>query len=863
MSGTKPQQITLPKPELRPLDLEALFASTDTEPLELAQPGIDYSEPIASSWIVAPEHTLTQRLYERRLSAEVIATFEIEPHANGWQYPAAGGVRWKNANSQAQPKYKWIGGKPASAEFYHAPDLIQSISNSSGALWIVSGEPDVWAMHSAGISHTMSGFTEASVSSSLRDVLYSLGVLIVYIAPDLDPTGQQWARKIATALNGSGIELDCRALPAALGSKADLGKAWQQYELRIPFERWLTGLTRFEPELIVTPKEARIEATGETLHNVPDDYRLAIIEKLGVLKFGSDGWSSLTIHKGKKGGKKYNVLCPFHNDTHPSASVHKEIGLKCFSGCGGRVYLWHEIGERLGLGSIADWYRTHADIAQTVAPELTCELREALVKAGKTSAARAIEALYSIGFMPGDTFEIAEAGKKLMDLVSAKTLRDVINSYKSADGSFSLFFPTLLTLQQSTIEKTVKNSAKRREGRPSKSLIMPSPSEIADNLGVRIGSHYAKMPAEALKDRKIYRAEVIAALPRRKPGQYARKMLGELIGVTARTAQGYDELNKLKVTQIFNRQLLTAEDIAELPEALSVLDKMRRRTWIENGELYTQEKYEREPSKSELKTIRSRIGKPRRFSAIREAAELALSCSPTRQIWLVTQEKNYYEAGSDYQASEPRPQIKSSQPLKPVMAAKTQRELDYEALCKHYAELYTPLTPEIEAMLKDWHEWNHGGTKPLEIAEVREIGEPLAFYRLNFGELNQSVIDLLWLNVKNIRGSIVEKALLNARERKGELKSPKAYIQKVIESEVKDYEARTEQELRGYKAERKAQRRSWLEAHGSCNKRNQAQGKPAHKSELAVNQWLKNRTIREARFEAEYNARELAEAGNG
>ena len=860
MSGTKPQQITLPKPELRPLDLEALFADTDTEPLEIAQHGIDYSEPTEPSWIVAPEHTLTQRLYERRLSAEVIAFFKIEPHANGWQYPAAGGVRWKNANSQAQPKYRWIGGKPELAEFYHAPDLIQSISNSSGALWLVSGEPDVWALRSAGINHAMSGFTEASVSQRLRDVLYSLGVLIVYIAPDLDPTGQQWSRKIATALNGSGIELDCRALPAALGSKADLGKAWQQFNSRIKFEQWLTGLPRFEPELIVTPKEARIEATGETLHNVPDAYRLAIIERLGVLKFGSDGWSSLTIHKGKEGGKKYNVLCPFHNDTHPSASVHKEIGLKCFSGCGGRVYLWHEIGERLGLGSIADWYKAHADIAQTVQTELTCELREALVKAGKTSEARVIDALYLIGYQAEDVFSIAEAGKQLKDLISSRTLRAI--NKDCGDGSFCLFLPTLLTLQQSTIEKTVKNSTKKREGRPSKSYIMPSPSKIAEILGVRIGSHYAKMPAEALKDRKTYRAEVIAALPRRKAGQYARKMLGELIGVTARTAQSYDKLNNLKVTQIFNRQLLTAENIAELPEALSVLDKMRRRSWLENGELYTQEKFEREPSKSELKAIRSRIGKPRRFSAIREAAELALSCSPTRQVWLVTQEKNYYEAGSDYQASEPRPQIKSSQPLKPVMAAKTQRELDYEALCKHYAELYTPLTPEIEAMLKDWHEWNHGGTKPLEIAEVREIGEPLAFYRLNFGELNQSVIDLFWLNVKNFRGSIVEKALLSARERKGELKSPKAYIQKVIESEVKDYEARTEQELRGYKAERKAQRRSWLEAHGSYNKGNHAQAKPAHKSELAVNQWLKNRAIREARFETEYNARELAEAGN-
>ena len=658
MSGAlngKPQQIALPKPGLKPLDIEALFAGNNLDHVkleaEIAQAGHDYSETIsgieapsqpASSWIFAPEHTLTQRLYERRLSAEVLQYFSIQPHGSGWQYPAAGGVRWKNANSKAQPKYAWIGGKPASAEFYHAPDLVQSISNSSGALWIASGEPDVWALRAAGINHALSGFTEASVRESLRELLYSLGVLIVYIAPDLDPTGQQWARKIATALNGSGIELDCRALPEALGSKADLGRAWQQYELRIPFERWLTGLPRFEPELIVTPKEARIEATGETLHNVPDDYRLAIIERLGVLSFGSDGWSNKTVYKGKKGKGKASVLCPFHNDSHPSASVHKSIGLKCFSACGGRVYLWHEIGEQIGLGSIGDWYKAHGDIAQAVNTELTCELREALIKAGQTSTARVIDALYSIGYQAGESFVIAEAGKQLKDLVNAKTLREVINSYKSADGSFILFFPTLLSLQQSTMEKTGQNLG----GRPSKSCILPAPSQIAEILGVRIGSHYATMPAEALKDRKRYRAEVIAAQPRRKAGQYARKYLADRIGVTARTAQSYDKLNNLKVTQIFKRQLLTAEDIAELPEALSVINKMRRRTWIENGELYNQEKFEREPSKSELKASLSRIGKPRRFSAIRAAAELALSCSPTRQVWLVTQEKNYYEAGS-------------------------------------------------------------------------------------------------------------------------------------------------------------------------------------------------------------------------
>ena len=135
--------------------------------------------------------------------------------------------------------------------------------------------------------------------------------------------------------------------------------------------------------------------------------------------------------------------------------------------------------------------------------------------------------------------------------------------------------------------------------------------------------------------------------PRRKAGQYARKVLTERIGVTSRTALEYDRLAGLKVTQQFKRELLSADDIANLPESLSDLDKVRRRKWIENGEVYAKEKFEREPAKGKKSKRRSRIGEPRRFQAIREAAELALSCSPTRQVWLVTQEKNYYEAGNE------------------------------------------------------------------------------------------------------------------------------------------------------------------------------------------------------------------------
>ena len=106
---------------------------------------------------VAAEHTILQRLVERRINQETIAIFDIQPFDNGWKYPIpGGGYRWKNAESQAEPKYRWLDGKPETANFYHAQDIGSAIYNAGGACWFVSGEADVWAMQSAGIAHVIS-----------------------------------------------------------------------------------------------------------------------------------------------------------------------------------------------------------------------------------------------------------------------------------------------------------------------------------------------------------------------------------------------------------------------------------------------------------------------------------------------------------------------------------------------------------------------------------------------------------------------------------------------------------------------------------------------------------------------------------
>ena len=85
---------------------------------ELAEPIEQYQAPTITTWQVMPEpeHTLTKRLLERRISPETITHFSIVPNGKGWSYTIpGGGSRWKNYDSHGSPKYAWLGGKPEGA----------------------------------------------------------------------------------------------------------------------------------------------------------------------------------------------------------------------------------------------------------------------------------------------------------------------------------------------------------------------------------------------------------------------------------------------------------------------------------------------------------------------------------------------------------------------------------------------------------------------------------------------------------------------------------------------------------------------------------------------------------------------------
>lgn len=592
----------------------------ESEAIQIQGPKID--------WQLAPTNTLIIRLTnDRRISEEARAHFRIEAHGNGWKYPAAGGMRWKNYNSGATPKYAWIPDKPEGAEFYHGSDLVSAIQAANGACWLASGEPDVWALRSAGIAHALSGFGESHVSKSIVEYLSRLGVTDLFIAPDLDTTGERWAGKIAAALAGSPIKLHCHRLPDDLGEHGDIGKAWIKFS-GSRFEHELLELPRYypEPEVKTTPTRGAAFTPG-SWSTIPEDFRRAIIDRLGVQGFKSNGFSNKPI------------VCPFHDDRNPSASLHQEKGLYCHAE--DHWYKWNDLGTQLGLGTIKDWRARAETIPAARVITLTTELREELIKRKLTAPARLLDGLYALGWPPGTDFSILEVTQALEGVISAWTVRAALEPKTTGDkksGSFYVFFHPLI-LQQGTMEKNHKNPG----GRPGKRYKLPWPGEVAEALGVKMGAHSDPISLEKISKLGDYVAEVYAAHPRREPGNYARKVLADRLGRTPRTTINYDKRANLKVTPRYERELLTTARMEEI-EAGELKSK-KRNYWIENGEVYTV----KEPDKPYIKlplSVKRRAGKPKRWAADMRGIALALAGSPTGEIWLVTQLSNHYQGGT-------------------------------------------------------------------------------------------------------------------------------------------------------------------------------------------------------------------------
>jgi hypothetical protein len=509
----------------------------------------------------APENSLISKLKAvRRLSAATIELFNIEPHKYGyqwgWRYPTpAGGERWKNANSNAEPKYTWIGGKPEGASLYHASDLHEAIAAAGGVVWFTT-EADVWTLREAGISNAFSTFSETIILDNLGDMLVTMGVTRVLIAPDLDPTGQGSAERIRAALWGSTIELTCYQLPARLEEHGDIGKAWQEYHQPEPFAFWLASLP-----LVEIAEPASVHVTPAPVYFGDDpllEIKQQVTAALGVRGFNADGFNSYK-----------NICCRFHDDKTASASLHRDKGLYCHR-CG-KTYTWKELASNLGI----DWTFKNT-VTITALPVgivgLCREAKAEMVTMGLTNLSRALDLLIDAD-RAGEEFTLEEFTAFLSPYIKPYTARVIFETIRgkhqpiAEEKSFGGFFSFLYSLQHIEGKKTLKNSKRgRKEGRPTATAKTPTAAQINQLLGITNPHYYSVTPA-IFSDAKLYRAALLHDVIRRKPGKYSRRYLSKLCGgISFPTISKYCELLGIeRITQPPKQTKLTPEQLMGLP----------------------------------------------------------------------------------------------------------------------------------------------------------------------------------------------------------------------------------------------------------------------------------------------------------
>lgn len=275
------------------------------------------------------------------------------------KYPTVGlagttAYRHKFTDGQ-RPKVKWdtVLAKQPGHLYYSPGGLKDAIAKASGLLYWLSGEPDVWALHTAfNDSDDERGtgdkplnascvFGEGSIPETLADDLALLGVTHILAFPDQDDTGLRAAAKLRRLLASVDMPLFFVALPDAkdinalwMADRAEFWKHWRS-------PRFIDGalLDQYDHE---RPHEPTNQPALKLHDDLPQGFYDAIERALNISSYKSDGWSK-------------PIACVLNNHEHdkdtPSAGWNRERKIySCFK-CGISDMLAKDIGAVLGL----DW----------------------------------------------------------------------------------------------------------------------------------------------------------------------------------------------------------------------------------------------------------------------------------------------------------------------------------------------------------------------------------------------------------------------------------------------------------------------------------------------------------------------------
>lgn len=200
--------------------------------------------PVVSSTKRAPvppptataELTLARFIERRKLNPSVLADFGVRQVRWGGrpaiQYPTPMGIDRIKFLDGNGPKNVWAakGGKPC---WYGLDRIGAAIPENSSAwprIYVVNGEPSVWAGATHGIPAVCTLAGEGSVPAALVLDMHARGVDSVRVVYDLDDTGQAGADLMVKAFRLAGIrDAAALTLPASLGPRGDFDDLCRRY----------------------------------------------------------------------------------------------------------------------------------------------------------------------------------------------------------------------------------------------------------------------------------------------------------------------------------------------------------------------------------------------------------------------------------------------------------------------------------------------------------------------------------------------------------------------------------------------------------------------------------------------------------
>lgn len=172
---------------------------------------------------VAPAPTLASFCAVRKLDpVQLVAYWAV--HQVTWsgrpalRYRTPIGIDRIKFIDEQRPKYGWVksGGH---AHWYGLSEALQL----GGPLYIVNGEPSVWACHQEGVAAVCICAGEGTApTAALVAELQAAGIVDVRVVFDLDDKGSAGAFKTVTMLEAGGVHAIALELPAHLGAGGDV-----------------------------------------------------------------------------------------------------------------------------------------------------------------------------------------------------------------------------------------------------------------------------------------------------------------------------------------------------------------------------------------------------------------------------------------------------------------------------------------------------------------------------------------------------------------------------------------------------------------------------------------------------------------